>query len=110
MSNVSESILQGLTEAVQWSQGKLSCRTQTLQIEPVKGYDAAEVKKIRTNLNMTQSSFAQCMGVSKKTVEAWESGKNTPAGAASRLLSLVEKDPQILQNFCHVSSQPHIGN
>ena len=42
---------------------------------------------------MTQAIFAAYMGVSKKTVEAWESGHNHPAGAACRLLSITKADP-----------------
>lgn len=42
---------------------------------------------------MTQVVFAKYMGVSVKTVEAWESGRNHPDGAASRLLSITQKDP-----------------
>ena len=39
---------------------------------------------------MTQRVFANYMGVSPKTVEAWESGINHPVGPACRLLSLLE--------------------
>ena len=40
---------------------------------------------------MTQKIFADYMGVSPKTVEAWESGINHPVGPACRLLSLLER-------------------
>ena len=33
------------------------------------------------------------MGVSVKTVEAWEAGRKHPDGAACRLLYLTQKDP-----------------
>jgi len=39
---------------------------------------------------MTQSLFANYMGVSSKTVEAWEKGTNHPTGAAYRLISILE--------------------
>ncbi len=32
----------------------------------------------RSALNMTQKAFADVLGVSRPTVEAWESGKSTP--------------------------------
>ena len=35
---------------------------------------------------MTQSAFANYMGVSSKTVEAWEKGTNHPTGPACRLI------------------------
>ena len=37
--------------------------------------------------------FAQYMGVSVKTVEAWEAGRNHPVGAACRLLAMTKNDP-----------------
>ena len=39
---------------------------------------------------MTQALFADYMGVSPKTVEAWENGKNHPTGSACRLISMLE--------------------
>ena len=38
---------------------------------------------------MTQSVFAAYMGVSKKTVEAWEGGRTHPTGPACRLLHIL---------------------
>lgn len=41
---------------------------------------------------MTQSVFAAYMGVSKKTVEAWEGGRTHPSGSAFRLLEMLASD------------------
>ena len=38
---------------------------------------------------MTQTVFANYMGVSKKTVEAWELGRTHPTGPAYRLLDIL---------------------
>lgn len=72
-------------------------------VVPLHEYSAEEIKEIRSKLCMTQALFALFMGVSKKTVEAWESGHNTPSGASLRLLSMVEKDPE-LPKKCNVVS------
>ena len=58
--------------------------------EPVKKYDTTEIRRIRKSCGISQSMFANCMGVSKKTVEAWEYGKNTPNGPACRLLYMLD--------------------
>ncbi|MDO4962085.1 MAG: helix-turn-helix domain-containing protein [Eubacteriales bacterium] len=44
---------------------------------------------MRTKAGMTQTVFANYMGVSKKTVEAWECGRTHPTGPASRLLAIL---------------------
>ena len=73
MSNVYESIMTGLNEAVEDSKSyekKLTRRVVT--VIPVKEYNASEVKKIRNSIGMSQKTFASYLGVSCKTVEAWE--------------------------------------
>ena len=41
---------------------------------------------------MTQGVFASYMGVSKKTVEAWECGRTHPTGPAFRLLDILASE------------------
>ncbi len=48
---------------------------------------------------MSQKTFASYIGVSDKTVEAWEAGTNHPSGAASRLLSMMEMDKNLIEEF-----------
>lgn len=103
MNEYSE-IMRGLGEALEHAQGKRKLRSNMLTIEPVKEYSATEIKRIRQTLGMAQSAFACSIGVSKKTVEAWESGRNMPAGPARRILGMIQKDPQVLDR-CSVISR-----
>ncbi len=91
--SVFDQIKTGLEEAVAYEQGKLTAKTRTLTIQPIDRYNAKEIRDIRLNAGMTQSVFAKFMGVSVKTVEAWEAGKNHPIGSACRLLALTQADP-----------------
>ena len=68
----------------------LSHTTITLNLTPIKQYSGPEVRKIRMKNNLTQNLLASYLGVSKKTVEAWEAGKNHPTGPASRLLEMLD--------------------
>ena len=61
-----------------------------------KPFGAGEIKGLRKSLGMTQVVFAHYMGVSVKTVEAWESGTNSPGGAAGKMLALAAEDPEML--------------
>lgn len=100
MSNVYESIMSGLTEAVEDVNRKdKKLRRRVVSIIPVKEYSAAEIQKIRKTTGMSQKLFASYMGVSNKTVEAWEAGINHPSGAASRLLSMIEMDEKLIEVF-----------
>ena len=85
-----ESLVEGLMEDLNdiRTYGEPQGRKTVVEYYPVKEYTAAEVKSIRKDLGVSQPAFAKCLGVSKKTVEKWESGHNTPSGPASRLLDL----------------------
>lgn len=59
--------------------------------------DAKFVKELRTNLNYTQLYFAQVLGVTKKTIEKWEQGKNPVKGPAAALLHIIKEQPEVLK-------------
>lgn len=43
---------------------------------PFPSYDSASILKVRTKLGMTQPEFGAIFGVSRQTVNSWESGKH----------------------------------
>lgn len=88
-------IKNGLQEAIEYEKGNRKLKTIKASLRPVKKYQADEVKEIRLMLGMSQALFAGFMGVSPKTVEAWEAGRNMPGGSASRILSFVQQDPKL---------------
>lgn len=96
---VYDGIMQGLEEAIAYNEGKIKARTNTITITPVPDFEANEIKNIRNELGMTQVLFAGSMGVSTKTVEAWEAGRNMPDGPARRILSMLKADPALPQRF-----------
>ena len=97
--NVYESIMQGLTEAVDYQQGKITARKTKLTIKPVTTFNTEDIKQIRKKTGLSQVMFAGSLGVSPKTVEAWENGRNKPEGASRRLLEIVRDDPGFLKRF-----------
>lgn len=97
MSEAFESIMRGLAEVKAHREGKLKLKTTTIEIAPLPHCDAETVKQLRAELGLSQSIFATALGVSKKTIEAWESGHNIPSGIACRLLEVIGKDKDILK-------------
>jgi putative transcriptional regulator len=96
MSKAYTSIVRGLGEIEAHKSGKIKLRTTVLMVAPTPRYDAKAVKRVRHSLKLPQRAFAMLCGVSSKTVEAWESGRNLPNGSARRLFELIEKDQTIL--------------
>jgi putative transcriptional regulator len=97
--SVYESIIQGLTEATDYQQGKIHARKTKLTIKPVDTFNTSEIKQIRQKTGLSQVMFAGSIGVSPKTIEAWENGRNKPEGASRRLLEIVRDDPSFLVRF-----------
>jgi putative transcriptional regulator len=90
MSKYFEDLKTGLEQAVAIKEGRLEGRRTRYEFRPVKQYTAEEIRRLRTGSGMTQSAFAQYMGVSNKAVEAWEKGTNHPTGSACRLMELLD--------------------
>lgn len=74
-------------------------KRRIVTVIPVKEYHAEEIKQIRKNTGLSQKLFASYLGVSNKTVEAWERGINQPSGAASRMLHMMEMDGNLIDEF-----------
>ncbi|MDR3149020.1 MAG: helix-turn-helix domain-containing protein [Oscillospiraceae bacterium] len=100
MSKMGQGLIEAMQEVLDYSEGKTELRTTRLNVTPVRGaFSAEEIKNIRKKLDMTQSVFAIVIGVSKKTVESWESGRYTPDGAARRLISVLQQDPEFPERY-----------
>ena len=99
MSSLFNDLYTGLNQAIDYEKGTGQAKKTTYVISPVTEYSCDEIKKIRNNAGMTQSVFASYMGVSKKTVEAWECGKSNPTPTAKKLMYLIETDPSLVEKL-----------
>lgn len=90
MNSLFDDLKQGLEEAIAYEKAAGEAITRTYTIRPVKEYSCKEIRDIRIKTGMTQRVFASYMGVSPKTVEAWERGATHPTGPVFRLLELLD--------------------
>lgn len=88
-------IMDGLEEALAYSKGKAAADTFVRK----RSLPSVNVAEIRTSLGMTQKVFAELLGVSRRTVEAWESGKSTPTPTAKKLMFLIGEDHSLVQKL-----------
>lgn len=51
----------------------------------------------RAGTGLSQSSFAQLLGVSVRTLQDWEAGRREPSGAAQTLLRIAIQHPRVLR-------------
>ena len=73
----------------------LKAKEKTYMILPVNEYSGKEIRDIRMKAGMTQSVFASYMGVSIKTVEAWEGERTHPTGPVFRLLDILSAEEDV---------------
>jgi putative transcriptional regulator len=98
---VSSSIIRGLNQALAHSIGDKSdtISENKHSISPLPNFNSDEIKIIRKKLKLSQNLFAKAIGVSQKTIEAWESGRNIPQGPAQRMLYIMKNNPVILNEL-----------
>lgn len=75
---------------------KYTCRGLILDLVP-RAYTADDVRAIRSLLRVSQALFAKFLGVSPKTVSAWEQGKKVPSELASRFMDEIHRNPEYWQ-------------
>ena len=88
-------IMDGLNEALAYSKGKAAAETFARK----RSLPTVKVAELRSSLSLTQKAFAEVLGVSCRTVEAWESGKTTPTPTAKKLMYLIQEDHSLVQKL-----------
>ena len=90
-----DGLMNGLNEALAYEKGSAKAETYARKCS----LPEVDIAKERASLNMTQKAFAALIGVSKRTVEAWETGKCTPSPTAKKLIHLLSMDPTLVQKL-----------
>ena len=80
--NIGKEILDGIREIKSGKHGRVTT------LPPVS--------EIRERTGLSQSRFAELLGVSVKTLQDWEQGRRAPSGAARTLLQIADKNPRAL--------------
>ena len=76
-------------------------------VRQMKSGKAAQITNVNVSsivaalntLGLSQSRFAELLGISRRTLQEWEQGRRTPNGAAKTLLRVVERHPEVLREL-----------
>jgi putative transcriptional regulator len=82
--NVGREILEGIREIKRGEHGRV--------------INVPSIAAIRESTGLSQSRFAQLLGVSVRTLQEWEQGRRAPSGAARTLLMIAAKNPRALKD------------
>ena len=102
MSDTFDSIRQGLTEAIEFAEGKEANAV-------VHKFSPPDVKAIREKLGMTQAELAATFGFSLGTLRHWEQGDRTPHGPALVLLNVMAHEPEAVLRALAANKRPRIS-
>lgn len=87
MAQFQAELLQSVRE---YKAGKFARKTE---VTPTDAMQA------RARMALSQSQFAQLLGVSVRTLQEWEQGRKKPTGAAQTLLRVAVQTPEALLNL-----------
>lgn len=82
------SIRESLTRSLEQAKSGQLARTTDVPVTPVA--------QLRLRMGLSQNKFASKLGISVNTLKSWEQGQRTPSGAASVLLKLLDKHPELV--------------
>ena len=91
MSEMAESIMRGLKEAIAFAKGE-----ETGAIVHHVTVPSVDVAAIRARTGLSQSAFAKSIGVAKGTLLNWEHGRRRPTGPAQVLLAMIARRPSLV--------------
>lgn len=76
----------------------LAAVDEMLANQPAKVYviEQTDVALARQKAQLSQTQFAEILGISVRTLESWEQGKRKPSGAAQSLIKLFIKNPKFV--------------
>lgn len=100
--NYFEELKESLEQAAAYAKGDASRVRVSVREIPTPTYSPADIAALRKKAGLSQRALATALGVSVRTVEAWEIGKNAPSGSSVKLLYLIEKDNNILSRLLAV--------
>ena len=92
-------LTESLEQAAAHSKGDKSRVRVSVRELSIPEYTAGDVQRLRSSLNLSQRGFAYALGVSTRTVESWEIGRNTPNGSARNLLFLFDQNSALVEQL-----------
>ena len=99
MQTVGESIIEGLKQAIAWTQGENDDVRVTLVHVP-----EVDVRKVRMKMKLSQAQFATKFGFPPATLRNWEQGRSRPDAPTRVLLAVIAKHPEAAEDVLRKAS------
>ena len=96
---VGESIIEGLKQAIAWTQGENHDVRVTLVHVP-----RVDVRDVRVRMGLSQAQFATKFGFPPATLRNWEQGRSRPDAPTRVLLAVIAKHPEAVEDVLRKAS------
>lgn len=84
-------LTKSLEEVARFERGEIQLKT-TEVVPPL-----IDVKRLRSDIGLSQAEFAARFGFSTAAIRNWEQGLREPEGPARTLLALIERNPRLIE-------------
>ena len=92
-STVGRRIIEGLQQAVAWTQGANErVRVTLVQVPDI------DVQEVRRKMGLSQAQFATRFGLPPATLRNWEQGRARPDAPTRVLLAVIAKHPKAVED------------
>ena len=100
-SQLGQALIDGLTHAIAHERGQKKLKTvERVLAPPAPEFSKNQIRKLRTEvLQYTQLEFASLLNVDVGTIRHWEQGLRKPSRSVYRLLEIIFKRPEIVQEL-----------
>ena len=92
MSDAGKRLIESAQQALDFARGTADSTDYRVHIP-----EEVNVKKIREDLGMSQSEFAEHFGFSVRTLQEWEQGRSMPRGVARNFLIVLQREPEMVR-------------
>jgi len=97
--NIFDELLEGFGALKDEREGKLTLRTTVVESKAPPMMTAARVKAVREKFHVSQPVFARKLRTTPQTIKNWEQGTAKPNAQAAILLSLIDRNPKLLDEI-----------
>jgi putative transcriptional regulator len=92
-------IIEGLEQAIAWTQGKSDSVRVTLVHVP-----EVDVRGVRQGMGLSQAQFATKFGFPPATLRNWEQGRSRPDAPTRVLLAVIARHPEAVEDVLRKAS------
>src|SRR4051794_15391726 len=91
--SVGARIIEGLEQAIAWSEGD-----QTKALGTLVALPEIDIREVRRKMGLSQAGFASKFGFPPATLRNWEQGRLRPDAPTRVLLAVIAKHPEAVED------------